>query len=109
MSIDLPGAIAAYFEADKQKSAQDVVACFTAGAVVEDEGIAYRGPDSICRWKTESSSKYTYSVEPFSVRHEGRRTLVIAHLTGDFPGSPTDLRYAFEIEGDKISALEIRA
>jgi len=28
-------------------------------------------------------------------------------VTGDFPGSPVDLRYRFTVEGDKIARLEI--
>lgn len=33
--------------------------------------------------------------------------IVTAHLTGNFPGSPVDLRYAFTLSGDKIARLEI--
>lgn len=35
------------------------------------------------------------------------RIVVTAHLVGDFPGSPTDLRYFFVLEDDKIADLEI--
>jgi hypothetical protein len=34
-------------------------------------------------------------------------TVVTAHLTGDFPGNPVDLRYRFKLAGPEIIALEI--
>ena len=36
------------------------------------------------------------------------KIVVICRLKGDFPGSPVDLRYVFELAGDKISSLEIK-
>jgi hypothetical protein len=33
--------------------------------------------------------------------------VVACRLTGNFPGSPVDLRFIFELEGDKIVSLEI--
>ena len=30
-----------------------------------------------------------------------------SRLTGNFPGSPVDLRFFFELDGDKIASLEI--
>jgi hypothetical protein len=30
-----------------------------------------------------------------------------AHLTGEFPGAPADLRYRFRLTGDKVADLEI--
>ena len=36
-----------------------------------------------------------------------RTTVVTCRLTGNFPGSPVDLRFFFELEGDKIASLEV--
>jgi hypothetical protein len=107
MPIELPGAIADYFVADAGLDAGAVAACFTQVAIVKDEGHTYVGRDAIRRWKDESSAKYTYTVEPFSVAREGDRQVVTSHLVGDFPGSPTNLRYFFALDGDKIAELEI--
>jgi hypothetical protein len=107
MPIELPGAIADYFAADTGQSAEAIAACFTQAAIVKDEGHTYAGRDAIRRWKDESSAKYTYTVEPFSIASEGNREVVTSHLVGDFPGSPTDLRYFFALDGDKIAELEI--
>jgi hypothetical protein len=35
------------------------------------------------------------------------KVVVPSRLTGNFPGSPVDLRFFFTLEGDKIASLEI--
>lgn len=109
MAIKLPEAIRNYFEADRAREAEATAACFTQAAIVRDEGNTYAGREAIRRWKEESSAKYTYTVDPFSIAEEGGRTVVTSHLVGDFPGSPIDLRYSFAVDGDKIAELEIMA
>lgn len=106
MSITLPTPIAAYFAADRTDG--DAVAqCFSEGAVVVDERKAYSGRDAIRRWRAEAASKYTYVAEPFAITEENGETVVTSRLTGNFPGSPIDLRYAFVLEGNFIARLEI--
>lgn len=107
MTVKLPAIIAEYFDADRKRSADAVADCFTDDAIVKDEGHSYTGRDAIRQWKADSSTKYTYSVEPFSISAEGDKTTVVSHLAGDFPGSPLDLRYLFVLEGQKIAGLEI--
>jgi uncharacterized protein (TIGR02246 family) len=107
MAIDLPKAIAGYFAADDTKDAERVAHCFTETAVVTDEGETHSGRDAIQAWKASSSTKYSYTVEPFSIAADGDHIVVTSHLAGDFPGSPVDLRYVFALDGDKIAELEI--
>ena len=108
MYVQLPEAITAYFQADRNKNADAVAACFSDDAVVTDERNVYRGRDAIRRWRAEASTKYTYTVTPFAMTAEGHRTVVSSHLVGDFPGSPLDLRYFFVLEKEKIAELEIK-
>lgn len=106
MSINLPNPIDAYFAADKGDS--DAVAlCFTENAVVKDEGHTYSGLAAIKQWKTVSSKKYTYTSEPFACEDKDGKTIVTSRVTGNFPGSPVDLRYFFRLDGSKIASLEI--
>jgi hypothetical protein len=106
MPIDLPQPIAAYFTAD-QTDSEAVARCFTEYAVVKDEGHSYNGHAAIAQWKATSSTKYQYTAEPIASESKDGRTVVTSHLVGNFPGSPTDLRYFFELDGEKIAALEI--
>lgn len=107
MAIHLPTPIAEYFTADQSRSAEAVAACFAADAIVIDEGHTYAGRPAIREWMASSSIKYTYTVEPFAIEPEGLRIVVTSHLAGAFPGSPTDLRYIFELADGKIAQMEI--
>jgi hypothetical protein len=106
MNIKLPDPIAAYFAADKLDG-EAIARCFTKDAVVKDEGNTYAGIAAIKQWKDETTSKYTYTSEPFRCEERNDTTIVAAHLTGTFPGSPVDLRFFFHVERDRISSLEI--
>ena len=106
MTLDLPKSIAAYFAADK-RDAEAVAQCFTESAIVKDEGHTYQGRAAIKKWKADASAKYQYTCEPFACEQKDGKVVVTSRLTGNFPGSPVNLRFFFELEGDKISFLEI--
>jgi hypothetical protein len=105
-SLDLPKPIAAYFDADRRDS-ETLAQCFTENAVVKDEGHTHNGRAAIKQWKREASAKYEYTSEPFACEQKEGRTVVSSRLTGNFPGSPVDLRFFFTLEGGKIDSLEI--
>lgn len=107
MTLNLPNPVAAYFAADRSRDAAAVARCFAEGATVRDEGGVHEGREAIRRWKAAASAKFGYSVEPFAMAVEGGRTVVSGHVSGDFPGSPVDLRYSFGLAGEEIAALEI--
>jgi len=106
MTLNLPKPIAAYFAADKADG-EAVSQCFTPDAVVKDEGHTHHGRAAIKQWKTEASAKYQYTCEPFACEPKAGKFVVTSRLTGNFPGSPVELRFFFELEGDKIASLEI--
>ena len=105
-NLNLPEPIAAYFDADK-RDGEAVAHCFTEQAVVKDEGQTYSGPKAIKAWKIAASARYSYTSEPFAVEEKDGRYIVMSRLTGNFPGSPVDLRFAFRLEGGKIASLAI--
>lgn len=105
-NLILPEPIAAYFDVDR-RDGEAVAHCFTKQAVVKDEGQTHTGPTAIAAWKTAASAKYSYTSAPFAVEHQDGRYVVSSRLSGDFPGSPVDLRFIFRLERDKIAFLEI--
>ena len=105
-SLNLPRPIAAYFIAD-EVDGEAVSQCFTDNAVVKDEGHTHKGRVAIKAWKTDASARYEYTCEPFACEEKDGKTVVTSHLVGNFPGSPVDLRFFFQLEGDKIASLEI--
>lgn len=106
MALDLPQPVAAYFIADTHDG-EAVSLCFTEDAVVKDEGHTYQGRAAIKQWKADASAKYQYTSEPFACERGDGKVTVTSRLTGNFPGSPVDLRFIFGIEGGKIASLEI--
>lgn len=108
MSVDMPKPIAAYFTADAKKGDPESVAqCFIENAIVKDEQHTYNGRAAITQWKRNSSTKYQYTSEPFASEENEEKTIITSRLIGNFPGSPLNLRYFFELEGDKIASLAI--
>lgn len=104
--LNLPEPIAAYFEADR-RGGKDVASCFTNDGLVVDEGRTHVGPAAIKAWKTAASGKFSYIAEPFARTKQDRKYIVTSRVTGDFPGSPVDLRFIFTLERGKIASLEI--
>src|SRR4029077_17245713 len=104
MALNLPKSIAAYFEADRGDS-EAVAQCFTESAIVKDEGHTYQGRAAIKQWKAATSAQLQYTCEPFAREKNDGRVVAAARLTGNFPGSPVDLRFFFELQGGAITSL----
>ena len=65
------------------------------------------GHAAIKAWKLDASSKYSYASEPIGLEEEDGGYVVTSRVSGNFPGSPVDLRFAFRLERGKIAFLEI--
>ena len=105
-ALNLPEPIAAYFAADRRDS-EAVARCFTNEAVVTDEGRTHTGLAAIKAWRAAASAQYSYVAEPLALEKTDRRYVVTSRVTGDFPGSPVDLRFIFALERGRIASLEI--
>lgn len=99
----------AYFAAKNRKDIEAMLAPFTEDAVVKDEGGTHSGRAAIRSWMEETTRKYGVAVEVSGVEGANDRVRVAALVTGNFPGSPATLHYAFQLSGDRISRLEIGA
>ena len=106
--LNLPEPIEAYFEADR-RDGHAVARCFTNDGRVMDEGRTHTGLAAIEAWKSAASEKYSYIAEPLTLEKKDRQYTVTSRVTGNFPGSPVDLRYTFTLERGKIASLEIKA
>jgi hypothetical protein len=108
MAVDMPKPIADYISAANAGRTEGLDRCFSGDAVVHDEGEMIKGLDAIKQWMAETKRKYQHTLEPIvaSVESDGK-TIVTNRLAGNFPGSPIELEFVFELEGDKITSLEI--
>jgi ketosteroid isomerase-like protein len=104
----LPAVLERYYAAQNAHDIEALVACFAPDAVVHDEGEDIVGTAAIRAWKEKTSAKYQVTVEPLDCRDEAGTTIVVARVSGTFPGSPADLTYRFRLAEDgRINGLEI--
>lgn len=106
-ALPLPEPIAAYFAAEHNPAA--LAHCFTARAVMKDDGHTYTGINAIQAFMAAASAKYRATSVPFALEREDGVQVVRAKVTGNFPGSPIDLSYRFRLERGLIASLEITA
>ncbi len=95
MTPHLNETLATYFAAQNAHEIDGPVACFADDAVVHDEGEDIAGIDAIRAWKQATSAKYQVTAEPIESEPEGEHTIVVARVSGNFPGSPANLTYRF--------------
>jgi hypothetical protein len=107
MNINVPGPVATYLAAEKAKDTQRLSECFGEDAVVRDEGREHRGVAAIKAWHREVNAKFRYVVEPLDASVGGPAVVVRARVTGEFPGSPVEMRLNFTIAEDRIVSLEV--
>lgn len=106
-ALTLPEPIAAYFAAEHNPEA--LARCFTAHAVMKDDGHTHTGVAAIQAFMAAASAKYSATTVPFALAREDGLQLVRAQVTGNFPGSPVDLSYRFRLERGLIASLEVTA
>lgn len=103
----LTGPVADYIAAANSQDIDAVTAIFSEDAVVRDEGRNRQGIAAIRQWAMEVSKKYHPRIEALDVAQTDGKTILSGRVSGDFPGSPIDLRYVFTLNGGKIGRLEI--
>jgi SnoaL-like domain len=108
MSISVLPPIDIYFTSENAHDPSAIDRCFAAGAVVRDEGKIITGWAAIKAWRIETGKKYHHTVEPLIVSTRDGKVVVTGKVSGDFPGSPTNLEHVFEIVDGRIISLEIR-
>jgi len=107
MPVDLSPPIALYVKAENAGDVESLSECFASDATVRDERRTYKGLAAIKEWKAETKRKYQHTVEPLASARKGDRIVVTSRLTGNFPGSPVEVRFVFTLASDKIALLEI--
>jgi hypothetical protein len=108
MSIELQAPIDLHFSSENAYNLSAIVKSFDADVIVRDEGKTIMGVAAIKKWRIENAERYHHKVEPLSVSTQDGKVAVRGRVCGRFPGSPIELDHVFEIEGGKITALEIR-
>ena len=106
MNTELPTVIADFFVAHNTGQTSDFASLFAGSAVVRDESHEYRQA-AIKQWMDGAIASYKPIAQTTDVTTEGDQTIVTAQVSGNFPGSPTQLRYRFTVRDAKIASLSI--
>ncbi|TDH39214.1 nuclear transport factor 2 family protein [Pseudohoeflea suaedae] len=107
MPVNLPTAVKAYFDGKNARDPERALSGFTGDAVVGDETEKHRGHAEIAAWMAATSARYDELSEPVESRRERETLVVVARVSGNFPGSPANLTYRFAFSGERIVTLEI--
>lgn len=102
MSLGRVEPLPRYFAAQNARDADAMTDCFAPDAVVHDEGGTYLGSEAIRDWKQETIAKYSISVDPLEATQRDDKTVVVARVSGNFPGSPANLTYTFGMSPDGL-------
>jgi SnoaL-like domain len=108
MKTELPPAIAAFFHAHNTGQTEEFTDLFTNDAIVTDEDHEYRGA-AIKDWIEAAIAKYQPIANVTGCAEQGEQTIATAQVSGNFPGSPTQLRYKFTLKDGRIAVLDIEA
>jgi SnoaL-like domain len=107
MTTKLPEPPAAYFAGHNNHDVNAMIGRFTEGATVKDEGQERRGLPAIRKWMEESNAKYSVTIAVINVAETAANTTATGRVSGNFPGSPVELRFIFTLDQGKITRLEI--
>lgn len=103
----LPPLLDLYFCACNDRYLDGACACFASDATVQDEARSHQGSAAILQWLEETTQKYAPKYAPVRTGEKDGRHLVAVTVSGNFPGSPVELEFAFTIEQSKITSLVI--
>jgi len=106
MSTKLPEPLAAYFSAHKNHDVDAMIGPFAEGAIVKNEGHERCGLPAIRKWMEEAAAKPSV-IAVTNAAATDANTTATGRVSGNFPGSPVELRFIFALDQRKITRLEI--
>lgn len=109
MTDSLPRSIADYYAGKNAREFTKAVSGFAHDAVVRDEAQQHVGPEVIQRWMEKTAAEDNDQSQILGSTTDGNRMIVPAVVSGSFPGSPIELRYAFTHQDGLITRLVIDA
>src|ERR1700675_2585525 len=106
MSTKLSEPLATYFAGHNNHDVDAMIGTFAESAAVKDEGHERRGLPAIRKWMEEAAAKPSV-IAVTNAAETDANTTVTGRVSGNFPGSPIDLRFIFTLDQGKITRLEI--
>jgi hypothetical protein len=105
--LELPASIASFFQASVEYDEVLLTGCFAEDAILQDEGMEYRGPAEISRHIIKTNREAAVTKELIGFKKKDGLPVATAMLSGNFEGSPLPLDFHFVLSGEKIKSLDI--
>ncbi len=105
--MNLPHVIAELVTAQNHSNSVAYANYFSNTAQVKDKGKTYQGKAEIQQWITQANEKYKIIMQPIAFTQTGSIGVLIAEISGTFPGNPAVLNYHVELKDDLIQSLKI--
>lgn len=105
---NIPSSISTYFEGANAQDADQASSLFADDAIVHDEGHEHVGRAAIREWVQGSIDRYATKHVVEDVSDSADATMVVARISGTFPGSPIKLRFLFQLADGLITHLDIK-
>lgn len=103
--IDLPPLLSRFVDGMNHQDVTGFLACFAAGAIVDDEGKTHRGLDQIKTWIEAAFANYRPMLEVKGIVPADGGSVITGIVSGSFPGSPIELHYHLTHDADQITGL----
>lgn len=103
--MNLPTIIKQLIKAQDDFDSENYARCFTENAIVIDEGKIYTGRNEIKEWIDHANKTYRVIMKPLSFSSE--LNVLSAEISGNFPGSPLEIKYHYTFKNDLIHSLKI--
>lgn len=107
MTLRISPLLETFVTATNNHDGAALAACFVDDGVVHDEGTTHRGHAAIRAWFETVVRKYRFTIVASNVETSYDETVLTTRVTGEFPGSPIELRYCFNIGEERIRGLSI--
>lgn len=105
---NLPPSISRYFEGANAHDADRASSLFADDAVVHDERRDHVGRPAIREWVQDTIDRYATKLVVDDVSESSEATMVVVRISGTFPGSPTKVRFLFQLADGLITHLDIK-
>ena len=103
--MNLPNVITELTTAQNNFDSHAYADCFSETAVVFDEGKTHNGKTEIQQWIEKANQEYKAVMKP--LEYSNADEILKAEISGNFPGSPINLNYHFELKNGLIESLKI--
>lgn len=105
--MQLPPLVAQLVNAQNTFDSEAYTECFTASAIVHDEGKTHAGKKEIRAWIEDANDKYQSTMKPLQYEESGPNGTLTAEVSGTFPGSPIVLQFHLGLKDGLIDRLSV--